>query len=560
MGDIEIGELENAGLKIGLPMPPPRKEKIGELVEEQETATVLDEVEHAGIDLVEMEHVDGERGHAEVEHTELEGMNELVRYDRQKKIWGEEGQIKLENAVVTIIGADYGAYYAALPLVALGVGEVRIIGTGKMKTEDRVLDMRFTGKERVLAYERGFKMLNPNTRVIGIPVDLETRLAQDFLQKSSVIIDTTNNPKSKMLALEFAKNRYGSERIPFITTGISNNYAKMMIWQGEKMEVDHLMTHFSGFEQHPLLALLWGGVISEEVKKIILTDATRMEFPRALYYKRGVEGERFSFRRLGEMIVPQNIPSEKKEERELYADKRVLVIGAGALGNIMTLALSTMGIGEVDYLDYDTIESHNLNRQVLFYDAVGKEKAGVLAQKHHRMDPSAKTRALVERFERKEGTYSIDTYGRGKYDAIFDLVDNLYARALISAYATERDIALISAASSPDAAQVAVYVPGKSSCMNHVFSDYYERGRQEEIIRRQSCIAQPDPSVIMTNQVGAALAALELGTLFDGQRYGLPLNGSIKYATDLDSRLGFTALRSVCDCYVHKERIPNLEI
>ncbi|MBI1969616.1 ThiF family adenylyltransferase, partial [Candidatus Woesearchaeota archaeon] len=284
-----------------------------------------------------------------------------------------------------------------------------------------------------------------------------------------------------------------------------------------------------------------------------LLERLKSYFTRKLNYSTNSgDRERFSFQRLEESPIPF--------DHAPYQDKSVLVVGAGALGNIMAMALATMGFGTVDYLDYDTIESTNLNRQVLFYDSVGLPKAAVLAAKHAKMNPKARVRGLVQKLEVQDGVFTPDVLREEGYDLGLDLVDNLYTRAVLAAYAVLRDMPLVTAASSPTAAEVAVYVPGVTACLNHIFSDYYEKGRREEVIRRQSCIQQPDPSVIVTNQVAAALAALEICGIFDAERYGNPHNGILKYSTELEPRLGQITVKDVCECYRRKKDIPDMEI
>jgi len=464
-------------------------------------------------------------------------MNELDRYNRQVKIWGEDGQKKLTNAKVVIVGADNGAKYTALPLTAMGLGEIRILGSDKSLGSDMLMDIRLENEFKAEGYVNALRNLNPNINLISAPIDLETKIGRYFLQDASIIIDTTNNPRSKSIVFDYAMEK----DVPVISSGIGNNHAKLMLWKfGRELTLDYLMPNFEGQSQGALTSLLWGGIIAEEVKKIILN--LKGELSKTLYYNQGADN-RFAF-------------SDKKfdDDLEFYKNKSAFVIGAGALGNIMTIALAEAGIGYVDYLDYDDIESHNLNRQVLFYDSVGMPKAKTLANKHRKMNPEAAVRGFVKKFELDKKIIASGI--RKNYDLILDLVDNLYTRATISAYAVMRDSNLISAASSPDAAQVATYVPGKTSCMNHVFAGYYEKGVQEEIIRRQSCIAQPDPSVIMTNQIGAALAALEIRRVLGQDK---PFNGFLKYAANLDSRLGQSPINKVCNCNYIKD-IPDLEV
>ena len=44
----------------------------------------------------------------------------------------------------------------------------------------------------------------------------------------------------------------------------------------------------------------------------------------------------------------------------------VLIIGAGGLGSIASIYLTTSGIGQITVVDFDTIDESNLPRQILF--------------------------------------------------------------------------------------------------------------------------------------------------------------------------------------------------
>ncbi|HII71513.1 TPA: hypothetical protein HA265_02035, partial [Candidatus Woesearchaeota archaeon] len=75
-----------------------------------------------------------------------------------------------------------------------------------------------------------------------------------------------------------------------------------------------------------------------------------------------------------------------------------------------------------------------------------------------------------------------------------------------------------------------------------------KKGVQEEEIRRQTCIAAPNPSVIMTNQVIGSMMANEARTVIDPEMYGAPINGVLKYTGNLDSRWGLNRIQEACSC------------
>jgi adenylyltransferase/sulfurtransferase len=67
-------------------------------------------------------------------------------------------------------------------------------------------------------------------------------------------------------------------------------------------------------------------------------------------------------------------------DQERLAGSRVLVVGAGAIGNEVIKNLSLMGVGHLAVVDMDRIEVSNLSRSVLFRAAdAGQSKAQVAA-------------------------------------------------------------------------------------------------------------------------------------------------------------------------------------
>jgi molybdopterin/thiamine biosynthesis adenylyltransferase len=431
----------------------------------------------------------------------------VVRYDRQLRIWGADGQRKLGDSSVCVFGDDWLAAYTALPLVALGFGEVRIVGSRKADLEERFLDKSVSGPV-VLAWSDIFKEVNPNCEVIGIYLPVDSRLANAYSKGVKFVVDTANSPASKAARLcSKPENFFG---------GVDSQGGKLRPFYGGKLLHDDFLPEYAS-SQDPLFAMLFGGIIAEELKRIVL----------------------------GERALEREI-SYRDDRAFVRPDLRALVVGCGALGNIASVCLSHLGLKRVDFMDFDFVESHNLNRQVLFYDSVGKSKAETVAVKFCLMNPKAESRAICERFN---GCGVVDF---SNYDVIFDFVDNRYTRASILAEAVKKKRTVIAAASSPNSCNVAVYVPGRTSCFEHVYSNYYGSALVEERARRQSCVQEPDPSVIMTNQIAAALAVLELTRLSN------PLNGSIKYDASLPPRIGVNKLKSVCSCEANS--VPCLEV
>lgn len=82
------------------------------------------------------------------------------------------------------------------------------------------------------------------------------------------------------------------------------------------------------------------------------------------------------------------------DQRRL-AEAKVLVIGAGALGNEIIKNLALLGVGHVVIADKDTIENSNLSRSVLYRaQDTGQPKAGVAALAATDLYPDIKVTGL----------------------------------------------------------------------------------------------------------------------------------------------------------------------
>jgi adenylyltransferase/sulfurtransferase len=80
---------------------------------------------------------------------------------------------------------------------------------------------------------------------------------------------------------------------------------------------------------------------------------------------------------------------------------RVLVVGAGALGNEIVKNLSLLGVGSIEVVDMDRIEHSNLARCVLFTDDdCGRYKSEVVAQRATGLNPDVTATAHTSRVER----------------------------------------------------------------------------------------------------------------------------------------------------------------
>jgi len=173
----------------------------------------------------------------------------------------------------------------------------------------------------------------------------------------------------------------------------------------------------------------------------------------------------------------------------------VLVVGAGGIGTYLCLNLALMGI-EADIYDGDVIDKTNLNRQVFYYERIGKPKASTLAERLNTL--------LGCRLNAIDHYVTKDI--RDDYGAILGCVDNPSARSLINEIALRHNIPLIDAGVTAFDAKLQFYVPSRSICLS--CKNDYSAMQQA----RRSC-ATAEPNVVMCNALAGAMLAAELNTL-----------------------------------------------
>lgn len=83
-------------------------------------------------------------------------------------------------------------------------------------------------------------------------------------------------------------------------------------------------------------------------------------------------------------------------EQEKIAAAKILVVGAGALGNEVIKNLALMGIGEINIIDFDKVQESNLSRSVLFRAThEGRAKALVAAEMARDLNPDCNINPIV---------------------------------------------------------------------------------------------------------------------------------------------------------------------
>jgi sulfur-carrier protein adenylyltransferase/sulfurtransferase len=112
--------------------------------------------------------------------------------------------------------------------------------------------------------------------------------------------------------------------------------------------------------------------------------------------------------------------------QQKLAAARVLVIGAGGLGSPVALYLAAAGVGTLGIADFDRVEAHNLQRQLLHDEAsVGEAKVDSAMRRLHAANPFIK---VVPHRAGITAAHAVELFGG--YDVIVDGTDNFSSRYL----------------------------------------------------------------------------------------------------------------------------------
>ena len=120
--------------------------------------------------------------------------------------------------------------------------------------------------------------------------------------------------------------------------------------------------------------------------------------------------------------------------------KTIAVLGLGGVGGTALESLARTGVENLVIVDFDVVDSSNLNRQVLYrFKDIGKEKVSVAKEYIEGINPNAKISAISEKIGTNIGNL-LDKY---RIDFIIDAIDDVSGKVSIARYALEKKIPFI---------------------------------------------------------------------------------------------------------------------
>jgi len=157
------------------------------------------------------------------------------------------------------------------------------------------------------------------------------------------------------------------------------------------------------------------------------------------------------------------------EGQEKLLNSRVLIMGAGGLGSPVAMYLASSGIGHITIVDFDSVESSNLQRQIMHTEAdVGTLKVDSARHTLQSMNHHIHIETINKRLEEEELREQVE-----KADIAIETTDNFTARFLLNKLCVETKTPLVSGSVIRFEGQVSTFDSRKdnSPCYHCLYKD-----------------------------------------------------------------------------------------
>ncbi len=153
-------------------------------------------------------------------------------------------------------------------------------------------------------------------------------------------------------------------------------------------------------------------------------------------------------------------------DQKRLASARVMVVGAGAIGNEVIKNLALLGVGNLWVVDFDTVEVTNLTRSVLFRETdIGRSKAEVASERAKEINPAIQVKSLSCDLE-----YEI---GLGVYrsmDVVIGCLDSIQARLALNRACLRAGVAWLNGGIEVTVGEVSYFASEEGACFECTMS------------------------------------------------------------------------------------------
>jgi len=149
--------------------------------------------------------------------------NELIRYNRQLIIpdFGEEGQRKLKDSHVVIVGIGGLGCASATYLTAAGVGHITIVDFDTVELSDLNRQILYwedeIGERKVVVAQRKLSKLNPSVEITPIFAKITNENVLSIIDGAQVVVDGLDNSATRLVV----NSACIKQKIPYVYGGVS---------------------------------------------------------------------------------------------------------------------------------------------------------------------------------------------------------------------------------------------------------------------------------------------------------------------------------------------------
>jgi molybdopterin-synthase adenylyltransferase len=161
-----------------------------------------------------------------------------------------------------------------------------------------------------------------------------------------------------------------------------------------------------------------------------------------------------------------------REGQKRLKKASIVIAGIGGLGSSIAMYLAAAGIGKLTLIDSDTVETGNLNRQLLHWQKdVGRSKSESALDKLSQINPDIHVEVCNTRIDAHNALELVS-----ECHAVVDALDNLATRYIVNRAAIAHGIPFIHGAVNGFEGRAMTILPGKSACLRCLYKGPVPQG------------------------------------------------------------------------------------
>ena len=166
------------------------------------------------------------------------------------------------------------------------------------------------------------------------------------------------------------------------------------------------------------------------------------------------------------------IPQVGRAGQQRLKKAGVAIAGAGGLGSPIAMYLAAAGVGHLRLIDWDTVETGNLNRQLLHWQKdVGRPKTESALNKLTRINPDIHVEVRSTKIDANNAPGLVTGC-----NAVVDALDNLATRYIVNRAAVTSGIPFFHGAVNGFDGRAMSILPGKSACLRCLYKGPVKEG------------------------------------------------------------------------------------